>query len=94
MYTYIYIYVYVYAATYLQLPLLNPYLNIAANFTNGVNYGVSGATAMDVTKLLSYNILSLTPLSLHIQLLWHSTLKATVDSLASVGLTFPGKQLL
>ena len=88
---YIYIYICYYAATYLQLPLLNPYLNMGANMTRGVNYAVSGATAIDAMKLLTtYNILSLPPLSLHIQLLWHSTLKATVDSLASVGLTFPG----
>jgi hypothetical protein len=71
---------------------LQPYLEVGANLSTGVNYAVSGATAIDVVTLATtYGIAnSFTPLSLDVQLSWHTNLKATVDSLASLGLTAPG----
>nr|GMD09301.1 acetylajmalan esterase-like [Ipomoea batatas] len=36
-----------YLATRYRLPFLEPYLNTGANFTQGVNFAVAGATALD-----------------------------------------------
>ncbi|KAH7428320.1 hypothetical protein KP509_10G087000 [Ceratopteris richardii] len=66
-----------YTATRIGLPLLNPYLNSSANFSTGVNYAVSGATAQTASSLNSRLLIPLTTLSLDVQIGWHLTLKST-----------------
>jgi hypothetical protein len=58
---------YICAEKYLGLPLLNPYLDKAADFTHGVNFVVAGATALDTTTLAERGVtISLTNISLDI----------------------------
>nr|GLL17563.1 acetylajmalan esterase-like isoform X1 [Ipomoea trifida] len=53
------------------LPLLNPYKNTNANFSNGVNFAVAGSTALSVEALAAKNIHDpLTASSLAVQLGW------------------------
>lgn len=67
-------------ATRIGLPLSKPYLDKAANFSTGVNYAVSGATAQLASYLRSRLILPLTDLSLDVQIGWHLALKASNSS--------------
>ncbi|KAH9613982.1 hypothetical protein KSS87_003834 [Heliosperma pusillum] len=71
-----------YFAKFLKLPLLDAYLNKDGNFTHGVNFAVSGATAMNDTRLVSkYNVVSTTTNhSLSVQLGWF---KSHLDSICS-----------
>ncbi|KAK9705499.1 hypothetical protein RND81_07G061600 [Saponaria officinalis] len=60
-----------YFATYLKLPLIDAYLNKDGNFTQGVNFAVGGATALNTSVLkLKYNLTAITNLSLSVQLDW------------------------
>ncbi|KAF3334453.1 acetylajmalan esterase-like protein [Carex littledalei] len=45
-----------YLAMDLNLPLINPYLDKSSNFSNGVNFAVAGATALDRLVLLENGI--------------------------------------
>ncbi|KAL6964720.1 acetylajmaline esterase, partial [Sarracenia purpurea var. burkii] len=57
-----------------NLPFLNPYKDAAADFRHGVNFAVTGATALTVDVLTQRNILPLvTRSSLSVQLGWMST---------------------
>lgn len=63
-------YVYVTALS-AGLPFLNPYKEIGADFSNGINFAVAGATALPVETLAAMNIRSpFTPSSLSVQLDW------------------------
>ncbi|XP_021744653.1 acetylajmalan esterase-like [Chenopodium quinoa] len=58
-------------ARYLNLPLLDAYLNEAGNFTHGVNFAVAGSTALDTSTLAAKNITSpVTNSSLSVQMAW------------------------
>ncbi|XP_021744652.1 acetylajmalan esterase-like [Chenopodium quinoa] len=58
-------------ARYLNLPLLDAYLNEAGNFTHGVNFAVAGSTALDTSTLAAKNITSpVTNSSLSVQMTW------------------------
>ncbi|KAL2468588.1 GDSL esterase/lipase [Forsythia ovata] len=60
-----------YTALSAGLPFLKPYKEIGADFSNGVNFAVTGATALPVETLAAMNISSpYTPTSLHVQLDW------------------------
>ncbi|CAI9768963.1 unnamed protein product [Fraxinus pennsylvanica] len=60
-----------YTALSAGLPFLNPYKEIGADFSNGVNFAVTGATALPVETLAAMNIRSpYTPSSLNVQLDW------------------------
>ena len=62
------------AAEALNLPLINPYLEKDANFDNGVNFAVAGATALESSTLLQNGILMpYTNASLSVQLDWLKT---------------------
>ncbi|KAH7675506.1 GDSL lipase/esterase protein, partial [Dioscorea alata] len=63
-----------YLAEALNLPLVNPYLEKDANFENGVNFAVAGATALESSTLLQKGILApYTNASLSVQLDWFKT---------------------
>ncbi|XP_039131570.1 GDSL esterase/lipase At1g28650-like [Dioscorea cayenensis subsp. rotundata] len=63
-----------YLAEALNLPLINPYLEKDANFDNGVNFAVAGATALESSTLLQKGILApYTNASLSVQLDWFKT---------------------
>lgn len=56
------------------LPFLNPYLEREADFSNGVNFAVSDATALPSFFLANYNIVNpVTNSSLDVQLGWMQT---------------------
>lgn len=56
-----------------NLPLLNPYENRNANFSNGINFAVAGATALPVQTLAVKNIFGArTNNSLDVQVSWMS----------------------
>lgn len=67
-------------AMYFHLPLLNPYLARRSDFSNGANFAVAGATALDPAALAARNVsLPLTRSTLARQIRWfkyllHSTL--------------------
>ncbi|GAB4860363.1 hypothetical protein Ancab_035521 [Ancistrocladus abbreviatus] len=65
-----------------HLPFLKPYLEKGADFTHGVNFAVSGATALDASTLAARSILSqVTNSSLSVQLSWfRSHLKSICSS--------------
>ncbi|XP_010683532.2 acetylajmalan esterase [Beta vulgaris subsp. vulgaris] len=69
-----------YFAMYFHLPLLNPYLARRSDFSNGANFAVAGATALDPAALAARNVsLPLTRSTLARQIRWfkyllHSTL--------------------
>ncbi|MCO5558164.1 hypothetical protein L7F22_011741 [Adiantum nelumboides] len=67
-------------ATWIGLPLSNPYLDKGADFTTGVNYAVSSATAQNAFYLRSRLVTPLTNLSLDVQIGWHLALKASKSS--------------
>lgn len=68
-------------ATYIGLPLLNPSLDSSADFSKGVNYAVSGCTALNASYLASRGISTLsTDFSLELQIGWHLTLKGSESS--------------
>ncbi|KAI3744340.1 hypothetical protein L1987_57419 [Smallanthus sonchifolius] len=54
----------------LNLPYFPPYLNKTANTTHGVNFAVSGCTAIPFSFFLKNNITSVVPQSLTTQLTW------------------------
>ncbi|KAJ4766058.1 GDSL esterase/lipase [Rhynchospora pubera] len=71
-----------YLAMDLNLKLINPYLDKSANFSNGVNFAVAGATALDRTALLAEGI-AMPPASVPLssQLDWfNSYLNSTCSS--------------
>jgi phospholipase/lecithinase/hemolysin len=77
---------YICAAKYLGLPLLNPYLDKAADFTHGVNFAVAGATALDTTTLAERGVtISLTNSSLDVQLAWFKDFLASATNSSSQG---------
>ncbi|PIA61979.1 hypothetical protein AQUCO_00200163v1 [Aquilegia coerulea] len=58
-------------ANALHLPLLNPYLDKDASFSQGVNFAVAGSTALQTERLLENRILSpVTNSSLAVQYNW------------------------
>ncbi|KAL8135823.1 acetylajmalan esterase-like [Apium graveolens] len=62
-----------YIASAANLPLLNPYENRSANFTNGINFAVMGATTIPVQTLAMKNIFGAsTNNSLDVQVRWMS----------------------
>ncbi|GAB4860364.1 hypothetical protein Ancab_035522 [Ancistrocladus abbreviatus] len=65
-----------------HLPFLKPYLEKGADFTHGVNFAVSGATALDASTLAARSILSqVTNSSLSVQVSWfRSHLKSICSS--------------
>ncbi|XP_049934574.1 GDSL esterase/lipase At1g28600-like isoform X2 [Nymphaea colorata] len=66
-----------------RLPLLPPYLADpyeGREYTKGVNFAVAGATALDVSDLLSKNIRPLTNHSLSVQLGWFDRLLPSLCS--------------
>ncbi|KAJ4965309.1 hypothetical protein NE237_017158 [Protea cynaroides] len=68
-----------YFALALGLPFLNPYLKKGANFTAGVNFAVTGATALNTSFLIKEKIpLSFTNNSLSVQLEWFRTHLQTI----------------
>ncbi|MCO5614208.1 hypothetical protein L7F22_068488 [Adiantum nelumboides] len=68
-------------ATRVGLPFLNPSLDKAANFSTGVNYAVSGATAEDALTLAATRlIVPSTPYSLDVQVSWHLQFRASTPS--------------
>ncbi|KAF6137998.1 hypothetical protein GIB67_041871 [Kingdonia uniflora] len=70
-----------YLALALGLPLLNPYLAKNASFKSGVNFAVSGATALNASVLSDNGLLEFyTNSSLDVQLEWF---KSHLQSLAS-----------
>lgn len=65
-------------AKYVGLPLLNPSLDSSADFSRGVNYAVSGATALNASYLNSRFIFTLgRDDSLEVQLGWHLAFKGS-----------------
>ncbi|TVU29428.1 hypothetical protein EJB05_20993, partial [Eragrostis curvula] len=71
-----------YLAKDLGLPLLNPYLDKGADFTNGANFAVAGATALNATALAWRGVVvPHTSSSLAVQLQWFKDLmRATTKS--------------
>jgi hypothetical protein len=66
----------------LNLPLVSPYMDKAADFSSGVNFAVAGATALDRAALLQSGVM-MPPASVPLtsQLDWFkSYLNATCDS--------------
>ncbi|KAF5175994.1 GDSL esterase/lipase [Thalictrum thalictroides] len=62
---------YIFAANALGLPLLNPYLDKNATFSQGVNFAVAGSTALQTERLLENRILSpVTNSSIPVQYNW------------------------
>ncbi|KAK9705489.1 hypothetical protein RND81_07G060900 [Saponaria officinalis] len=60
-----------YFAEFLNIAMLDPYLNKDGNFTHGVNFAVSGSTAVNVSTLEeTYSLPTPTNLSLSVQLEW------------------------
>ncbi|KAL9242138.1 hypothetical protein vseg_016169 [Gypsophila vaccaria] len=58
-------------AKFMNIPMVDAYLDKDGNFTHGVNFAVAGATALDVSFLKEkYNIDAPTNLSLSVQLNW------------------------
>ncbi|KAK9706803.1 hypothetical protein RND81_07G152300 [Saponaria officinalis] len=58
-------------AKYMNIPMIDAYLNKEGNFTHGVNFAVAGATGLDISVLQEkYNISAPTKLSLSVQLQW------------------------
>ncbi|XP_074280782.1 GDSL esterase/lipase At5g03980-like isoform X2 [Silene latifolia] len=74
-----------YFAKFLKLPLLDAYLNKDGNFTHGVNFAVTGASALNDTRLVSkYNVVSTTTNhSLSVQLGWFKSHLNSICSNAS-----------
>ncbi|XP_073002473.1 acetylajmalan esterase-like [Typha latifolia] len=65
----------------LDLPLLNPYLDKQANFDNGVNFAVAGATALDQSFFAQGETLPpFTNSSLGVQLGWFKDYLKTICS--------------
>lgn len=63
------------------LPLLNPSLEENADFSHGVNFAVSGATALSAEYLISRDIaMSFTNSSLSVQMRWMSSYFKSVCS--------------
>lgn len=78
--------VYTRAAKYLGLPLLNPYLDKAADFTHGVNFAVAGATALGATALAERGVtMPHTNSSLDVQLQWFRDFMASATTNSSQG---------
>ncbi|EAY86633.1 hypothetical protein OsI_08013 [Oryza sativa Indica Group] len=75
-----------YLAKDLGLPLLNPYLDKGADFTHGVNFAVTGATALDAAALARIGVAAPhTNSSLSVQLQWfRDFMSATTKSPAEV----------
>ncbi|KAF0933582.1 hypothetical protein E2562_018826 [Oryza meyeriana var. granulata] len=75
-----------YLAKDLGLPLLNPYLDKGADFTHGVNFAVTGATALDTAALARIGVTAPhTNSSLNVQLQWFKDfMSATTKSPAEV----------
>ncbi|KAF0936136.1 hypothetical protein E2562_038862 [Oryza meyeriana var. granulata] len=71
---------------HIGLPLLNPYLDKGADFTHGVNFAVTGATALDTAALASIGVTAPhTNSSLNVQLQWFKDfMSATTKSPAEV----------
>jgi phospholipase/lecithinase/hemolysin len=65
----------------LGLPLLNPYLDKGADFTHGVNFAVTGATALDTAALARRGITAAhTNSSLGVQLEWFKDFMAATTN--------------
>ncbi|KAF7018639.1 hypothetical protein CFC21_031906 [Triticum aestivum] len=64
----------------LGLPLVPPYLAKGSNFSNGVNFAVAGAPALNLTYLQGQNLTVEPPInrSLHDQLDWFQKLKPSL----------------
>lgn len=78
--------VYTRAAKYLGLPLLNPYLDKAADFTHGVNFAVAGATALGATALAERGVtMPHSNSSLDVQLQWFRDFMASATTNSSQG---------
>ena len=72
---------YVITAQALHLPFLDPYLNKQGSFKHGVNFAVSGATALNVSTLASKGIAGgITKSSLMVQLDWFKSHLNTICS--------------
>ncbi|KAK9665053.1 hypothetical protein RND81_14G087100 [Saponaria officinalis] len=70
-------------------PLLNPYLDRQANFSQGVNFALAGSTALDTDALQSMGVLSpVTTSSLNVQLDWFRT---HLESICDTALDFQEK---
>lgn len=71
-------------AKYLGLPLLNPYLDKAADFTHGVNFAVAGATALGATALAERGVtMPHSNSSLDVQLQWFRDFMASATTNSS-----------
>jgi hypothetical protein len=70
------------AANEFGLPFIPPILGEEQNFTHGANFGVIGATALDLAFFLKNNITGVPPVngSLNVQLDWFRELKPTLCS--------------
>lgn len=62
------------------LPLLPPSANKGVNFTQGANFAVMGATALDLQYFKDNNVWSIPPFntSMSVQLEWFQEVKATI----------------
>jgi phospholipase/lecithinase/hemolysin len=64
------------------LPLLPPSANKGTNFTQGANFAVMGATALDLQYFKDNNVWSIPPFntSMGVQLQWFEEVKSTICS--------------
>ncbi|KAL0920112.1 hypothetical protein M5K25_009223 [Dendrobium thyrsiflorum] len=70
-----------YLAMALNLSLINPYLDKKAKFNNGVNFAVSGATALDVSSFIPSDVVMPNAASsIGVQLGWFKTHLSSVCS--------------
>jgi phospholipase/lecithinase/hemolysin len=70
------------AAEALGVPLLPPSANKGTNFTQGANFAVMGATALDLKYFRDNNVWSIPPFntSMNCQLEWFQEVKKTICS--------------
>lgn len=70
------------AAEAFGLPLLPPSANKGTNFSQGANFAVMGATALDLKYFKDNNVWSIPPFntSMNVQLQWFDEVKQTICS--------------
>lgn len=70
------------AAEAFDLPLMPPSANKGTNFSQGANFAVMGATALDLKYFKDNNVWSIPPFntSMSVQLQWFDEVKQTVCS--------------
>jgi uncharacterized protein YkuJ len=71
-----------FAAEAFGLPLLPPSANKGTNFSQGANFAVMGATALDLKYFKDNNVWSIPPFntSMNVQLQWFDEVKQTICS--------------